>query len=171
MSYSSELTKAMNWLASRDDTVFLGQQVLYPGNFMFNTFKEVPQEKRIELPVAEDMQMGMSIGLSLTGKVPITIYPRINFLMCAMNQLVNHLDKMDTYSYGQFKPKVIVRVAVGSIKPLDPGVQHSGEMTLPLINTSVIRLKEDWNILPAYQEAYFRKRSTVLIEYADLYYK
>ncbi len=167
--YSSELVKAMRWLGEKQDTVFLGQQVRFPGNFLHRTLVDVPMKKRIELPIFEDTQLGMSIGLSLSGKVPISIYPRMNFLLCAMNQLRNHLDLMETYSDGQFKPKVIVRVAVGSIKPVNPGVQHSGDYPLALENVRIVRLKEEWNILPAYQEAYYSKRSTVLIEYADLF--
>lgn len=169
MSYSGELTKAMTWLGKQPDTIFLGQQTRYSGNSLFKTLEYVPMNKRIELPVAEEMQLGMSIGLSLAGKVPITIYPRMNFLLCAMNQLVNHLDKLEVYSNGQFKPKVIVRVCVGSVKPMNPGVQHSGEYPLVLENTRIIRLKEDWNILSCYREAYESERSMVLIEYGDLY--
>jgi len=169
MSYYSELQKSMRWLGEQSDTVFLGQQVRYPGNALFRTLEDVPMEKRIELPVMEDSQLGMSIGLSLAGKVPISIYPRMNFLLCAFNQLVNHLDQMAKYSNGHFNPKVIIRVCVGSIRPLNPGVQHSGEYPLVLENTRIIRLKEEWNILSAYQEAYYSDRSSVMIEYGDLF--
>jgi pyruvate/2-oxoglutarate/acetoin dehydrogenase E1 component len=159
----------MKWLGEKQDTVFLGQQVRYPGNGLYKTLADVPMKKRIELPIMEDSQLGFSIGLSLVDKVPISIFPRMNFLLCAFNQLVNHLDKLEVYSDGQFKPKVIVRVAVGSIKPVNPGVQHSGDYPLALENVKIVRLKEEWNILPAYQEAYYSKRSTILIEYADLF--
>jgi len=168
MSYFKELSLAMTWLGKQPDTIFLGQQVEYPGNSLFNTLKDVPMEKRTELPVAEEMQLGMSIGLSLAGKVPVSIYPRMNFLMCAMNQLVNHLDKMEVYSNGQFKPKVIIRVCVGRTAPMYPGVQHCGEYPLILENIRIIRLKEEWNILPFYQEAYESELSSVMIEYGDL---
>ncbi len=169
VSYSDELTAAMTWLGEQPDTIFLGQQVRYPGNALFNTLHNVPEEKKIELGVMEDSQLGMSIGLSLTGKVPITIYPRMNFLICAMDALINHLDKIEQYSHGQFRPKVIIRVCVGSTHPMNPGVQHSGDYSLALHNVRIIRLKEEWNILPAYQEAYYSGLSTILIEYGDLY--
>ena len=38
--------------------------------------------------------MGLSLGLALQGFVPVSIYPRIDFLLSATNQLVNHLDKI-----------------------------------------------------------------------------
>jgi pyruvate/2-oxoglutarate/acetoin dehydrogenase E1 component len=169
MNYVNELTKAMTWLGKQPNTLFIGQQVRYDGNALFKTLSGVPLDKRIELPVAEDMQLGMSIGLSLAGKVPVTIYPRMNFLMCAMNQLVNHLDKIEKYSNGQYKPKVIVRVCVGSTEPMNPGVQHSGDYNLSLENIRIVRLKEESRIFPSYVEAYHATGSTLLIEYGDLY--
>jgi pyruvate/2-oxoglutarate/acetoin dehydrogenase E1 component len=169
MSYFNELSKAMQWLGEQKDTVFLGQQVCYSGNALYNTLSSVPPEKKIEMPVFEDTQLGIAIGLSLGGKVPISIFPRMNFLLCAMNQLVSHLDKMESYSHGEFNPKVIIRTCVGSTRPMYPGVQHCGEYPLSLQNIRIIRLKEEWNIVPAYKEAYGSHLSTVLIEYGDLY--
>jgi pyruvate/2-oxoglutarate/acetoin dehydrogenase E1 component len=169
MSYFDELTKSMKWLAERPATIFLGQSISYPGNALYKTLLSVPEQKKLEMPVAEDLQMGLSIGLSLAGKVPITIYPRMNFLMCAMNQLVNHLDKMNVYSNGQYTPNVIVRVCVGSENPMNPGVQHCGDYPIHLDNIPIVRLKDKNDIFRQYQLAYFSNRSTLLIEYADLY--
>src|SRR3990167_5256636 len=123
-SYAKELTKAMTWLGEQQDTIFIGQQVCYPGNAMFNTLEGVPMEKRIELPVMEDAQMGISLGMALTGKTVISIYPRFDFLLLAVNQLVNHIDKLDDFTHGQYHAKVIIRVGIGSTKPMYPGVQH-----------------------------------------------
>ena len=93
-TYKEELTQAMTWLGEQHDTVFIGQQVRYPGNALFQNLSGVPMEKRIEMPVAEDMQMGISLGMALTGKVVISIFPRMDFLLCAMNHLINHLYKL-----------------------------------------------------------------------------
>ena len=50
---------------------------------MYSTLNEsVDKNKLYELPVAEEMQMGMTLGLSLLGKTPISIYPRWNFCLC-----------------------------------------------------------------------------------------
>ena len=63
--YFDELTTTMNWLSEKDNTVFIGQAVEYPGTAMFNSLKETNPKKRIELPVFEDTQMGISIGMAL----------------------------------------------------------------------------------------------------------
>jgi pyruvate/2-oxoglutarate/acetoin dehydrogenase E1 component len=159
----------MSWLGEQPDTVFLGQQVRYSGNGLYSSLAEVPNNKKVEMPVMEDSQLGMAIGMSLVGKVPISIYPRMNFLVCAMNQLYNHLDKMVVYTHREFKPHVIVRVCVGTTHPMNPGVQHSGEYNLAFEGIRVVRLKDYWDVFPAYQEAYQYSGSTILVEYASLY--
>ena len=89
MKYFDELKRSMNYLAENKKTVFIGQAVEVPGTAMSNTLVDVSHDKKVELPVAEEMQMGMAIGLAMDGYAPISIYPRWNFLLLAMNQLVN----------------------------------------------------------------------------------
>lgn len=124
------LKEAMTWLGQRPDVLFLGQGVGCPGTKMSADFEDVPAEKRLEFPVAEELQLGVSIGLALEGFVPVSVFPRVNFLWRAADQLVNHLDKLPLYS--DYRPKVIVRTAVGSKQPLDAGPQHTGDYTLGL---------------------------------------
>ena len=127
------------------------------------------------MPVNEEMQMGISNGLAIGGAVPISIYPRWNFLLLAMNQLVNHLDKYSIYTDGEFAPKVIIRTGIGSVRPLNPQIQHSGDYTdgfrEMLSTVEVIRLDEPEDIFPAYYKAYNRTdgKSTILVEWGDFY--
>ena len=163
----------MTWLGEKPDTIFVGQTVGYPGSAMYKTLSGVPMEKRIELPVAEEMQMGLSIGLALTGKVVISIYPRFDFLLLAVNQLVNHLDKLEEFSHGQFHARVIIRVGIGSRSPLYPGEQHCGNYTKAFMylsdHTSVVPLTDARTIVPIYKWAYRRQGSVMLVEDMDLY--
>jgi pyruvate/2-oxoglutarate/acetoin dehydrogenase E1 component len=175
MKYFDELCRAMEFLARDPRTMFLGQAVACPGTAMTNTLKNVAREKLLELPVTEEMQMGMSTGLALTGLVPVTLYPRWNFLLCAVNQLVSHLDKLPAMSNGGYQPKVIIRTGIGSERPLHPQFQHVGDFTdafrLMCKNIEVIRLDEPEHIFPAYQKALEREdgKSTIIVEYGDYY--
>ena len=175
MKYFDELSRAMEMLASDKRTYFIGQAVACAGTAMTNTVKNVPREKLLELPVAEEMQMGMSIGLALVGHIPVSFYPRWNFLLLAVNQLVNHLDKMSVMSNGGFRPKVIIRTGIGSERPLHPQFQHVGDYTeafrLMCQNIEIIRLEEPEDIFPAYKKALEREdgKSTILVEYGDYY--
>ena len=164
-SYKDALSAAMEELADDPRTMFLGQGVACKGTFMSTTLQGVPLEKRLELPVAEEMQLGMSIGIALSGYIPISIFPRYNFLLLAMNQLVNHLEVMQAH--------VIVRVGVGSTEPLNPGLQHTGDMTksfrLLMSDTTIVRLDSVESIIPEYRKALNCGGPTILVEIADLY--
>ena len=175
MKYFDELKCSMNFLAENPNTVFLGQAVAVAGTAMRSTLTEVADEKLIELPVAEEMQMGMSLGLALDGKVPISIFPRWNFLLCGMNQLVNHIDKVDVMANGGFRPKIIIRTGIGSVNPLHPQSQHVGDFSDAVQSmcstVEVIRLEEPEDIFPAYERAFLRddRRTTICVEYGDYY--
>ncbi len=162
-------------LAQDDNTIFVGQSVCYSGHVMFNTLEDakVPMSKRIELPVFEDTQLGICTGLALGGFIPISIYPRFDFLIIAMNQLVNHLDKMFEMSHGEFNPKVIIRTMIGSKAPLNPGPQHCQDytefLTDVLTNINVVKLVLPESILPSYVGALKSDYSTILVEMGDLY--
>lgn len=173
MKYFDELKRSMNYLAKNPNTIFIGQAVTYEGTAMTNTLKDVPGRKKLELPVCEDMQMGITNGLALSGKIPISIFPRWNFLILATSQIVNHLDKIPEMS--NFKTKVIVRTAIGSERPLNPQKQHTGDFTdgfrLLCKNIEIIRLNEPNQIFQAYKKALNRKdgKSTILVEWGDYY--
>ncbi|GAI58162.1 unnamed protein product, partial [marine sediment metagenome] len=110
MNYYAEIRRAMKLLAEDDRVIFIGQSTLHPDvTPLFESLEDVPLLKRMELPVIEDCQMGISTGLALEGFIPVSIYPRIDFLILAINQLVNHLDKIEEMSCGRFKPKVIIK--------------------------------------------------------------
>jgi pyruvate/2-oxoglutarate/acetoin dehydrogenase E1 component len=175
MKYFDELKRSMDFLAQDRRTVFLGQAVAVAGTAMTNTLKDVPPDRLIELPVAEEMQMGMTTGMALTGMIPVSIFPRWNFVLCAINQLVSHLDKVQVMSNGGYKAKAIIRTGIGSQRPLHPQYQHVGDFTDAIramcTTIEVIRLEEPSDIYPAYEKALLRDdgRSTILVEYGDFY--
>ena len=173
MKYFDELKSAMDMLAEDPRVVFIGQAVEYAGTAMSNTLKDVPKEKLIEMPVFEDTQMGITLGLALAGYIPVSIFPRWNFLICATNQLVNHIDKITLMS--EYKPRMIIRTGVGSERPMHPQHQHIGDYTdaykIMCPNIDIIRLEEPENIYDAYRNAYLRTdgKATLLVEYGDYY--
>ena len=117
--------------------------------------------------------MGMSAGLSLEGYVPISIYPRFNFFILALNQLVNHIDKMRKMTKNMLIPKTIIRVAIGSKKPLDGGSQHTQNFTESikqmLDDVVVVELLESEQIFTTFKDAYNRNGSTIVVEWGDYY--
>ena len=173
MKYFDELKKSMNYLARNEKTIFIGQAVEVPGTAMTNTLKGINPKKLLELPVAEEMQMGITTGLALDGNIPVSIFPRWNFVLLAMNQLINHLDKVNIMSNNGFKAKAIIRTGVGSQRPIHPQHQHIGDFTDMVrkmcSSLDVIQLNEPEDIFPSYKKALDRHdgRSTILVEFGD----
>jgi pyruvate/2-oxoglutarate/acetoin dehydrogenase E1 component len=171
--YLDEMKRAMDYLGEQDDTIFIGQAVEYKGTAMTNSLRDVNKDKLLEMPVCEEMQMGITNGLAISGKVPVSIYPRWNFLLLTANQMVNHLDRMPEFTHGEYIPKVIIRTSIGSERPLHPQAQHVGDFTEGfekiLNNIEIIRLEEPEDIFPAYHKAYNRTdgKSTLIVEYGD----
>lgn len=170
--YKDALTQAMTYLGEQDNTVFIGQQIVYAGNPMSTTLGNVSKDKMIELPVMEETQMGMSLGIAMTGKTVVTFYPRWDFIILAANQLINHVDKYELMT-GQ-QANMIIRLGKGSDKPLDPGHQHKGnylkEFKSMCPNIKFHDLKDHTKIVDTYKKAYTQGGVHVLIEYPELYY-
>jgi len=173
MRYKEELDRAMEWLSTKSNTVFMGQAIGFSGHAISNTMAKVPQDKRVELPVFEELQLGIATGMALEGWVPVTCYPRFDFFILGLNQLVNHLDKMHDMSKGDMKPKVIIRVAVGSKVPFSAGPQHTQNhteaMRKMLTEVEVIELMEPEDIFPAFEKAYNSDKSFLIIEHSEFY--
>lgn len=169
--YFENLCAAMKML-SGDGYVFTGQTVKDAGTALHSTFRDVPIEQRFEMPVFENTQLGMATGIALAGGKICTCYPRINFMLEALPQLVQHLDKIPLFS--DYRPKVIIRTSVATKKPLDPGVQHIGDYTdaikAMLSTVHVVKLTKWQQIIPEYKAALERDGSTLLVEYVEKYH-
>ena len=173
MTYSEEIKKSMKFLGKNKNTLFLGQSVSVPGNLLFDSLNKVNNKKKIELPIFEETQMGISIGLALNGFIPITCYPRFDFFILSLNQTINHLDKIKDISSNEFNPFVIIRVLVGSKKPIDAGLQHTQnycrEIESMCKNIKVIDLQKKEKIFKSYKECFKKKISTIFVEYSSKY--
>lgn len=160
LTYADAAAQAMAHLAADPRTLFVGQSVAYPGQRLFGTFEAVPMGRRIELPIAEDFQLGFCAGLAMAGHVPVCFYPRLDFLLLAMNQLANHLDWMGQH--------VIIRTAIGSRVPLDPGAAHSHDCVAGLrgilVNTVIEEPTTPEALLAAYAAALDRRGPTLVVE-------
>ena len=173
MNYKEEVQRGMDLFAEQSNSVFIGQAVKYKGTALTHQVKNYPEHKLLELPVAEEMQGGFALGLAIEGYLPISLYPRMNFIILAMNQIINHLDKWDAMSCGQSKPKVIMKAVVGSQYPLDPGHQHRANYTQAFksmaTNINVVELLYPEQVFSTYLQSLNSNRYTLIIEHGDFY--
>ena len=85
--------------------------------------KEFGPERVFDTPLAEDSMTGFAIGAALNGLYPIHIHIRNDFMMLAMNQLVNSAAKYRYMSGGGFQVPMLVRGVIG--RSWGQGAQHS----------------------------------------------
>jgi pyruvate/2-oxoglutarate/acetoin dehydrogenase E1 component len=161
----------MSEISKQKNSVFIGQQIVYYGNPMSKTVVGIAIDKMIETPVFEETQMGMSLGLAMTGKFVVSFYPRWDFLILALNQLINHIDKYKHMTDDDLH--MIIRVGKGSDKPLDPGYQHKGNYFNQIkdmcININFMNCESILDIKNNYETAIKNKGIYLINEYPSLY--
>ena len=171
--YKDELIKAMEWLGKKPKTMFLGQGCVKSGHFMAQTLKNVFLDKCLEFPVVESLQMQFSLGLAIKGYCPISIYPRQNFLLLGVADMVL-IDKINHMSVGSCSPHLIIRSSSGPDGGVFPGIQHVGNFSeafkTMLKWIKVVELNKPEQVFPAYQQAYNYKGTTLILEDGNRYY-
>ena len=160
----------MQWLSHQSKTVFMGEGLKNAGS-IYGTLSNVSSKKCLELPIAENLIVGLSIGLAIQGFKPVVVFQRMDFLLLAADAIINHLSLLSTMSGNQFQPSVIIRAIIGSQNPkFDVGPQHNKDLRYifePYIKT--ITLEKKTPILKVYKEAYTRVEPTLIVERKDLY--
>jgi pyruvate/2-oxoglutarate/acetoin dehydrogenase E1 component len=161
----SNITADMTWLAQQDKVVFLGEGLL-KGDRIYNTMQGVGLSKCLEMPIAENLIMGCAIGLALEGWKPVVIFQRMDFMLIAADQIINHLALIPEMSNGQFKPFVMIRAGVGSqCAKFDVGAQHRHDFRgvfSPYIET------HEYNP-EIYRSMFNLERTCIIIERKDMY--
>jgi len=172
LTYKGQLTAAMNLLAADTSTRFIGYGVKIGGRAA-GTLSTVPDCQLVETPVAENLMVGLATGMSLAGLKPIVFIERMDFILNALDAIVNHLGAAQHISCNQFKPAAILRVVIGNkSKPLYTGPTHTQDFTKALremIDFPIVELKKE-NVVSEYQSALDRLSvgtSTMLVERKD----
>jgi pyruvate/2-oxoglutarate/acetoin dehydrogenase E1 component len=80
-------------------------------------------ERVFGTPLSEDAMTGAAIGMALAGLRPIHVHIRMDFVMLAMNQLINMAAKSSYMFGGQEHVPMVVRSIIG--KSWGQGAQHS----------------------------------------------
>ena len=80
-------------------------------------------ERVFGTPLSEDAMTGAAVGMALAGLRPIHVHIRMDFVMLAMNQLVNVAAKTHYTFGGQESAPMVVRSIIG--KSWGQGAQHS----------------------------------------------
>ena len=126
ISYKDAMIQSMTELGEQG-AIFIGYNVLY-GNAI-GTLKNVPDDQKLETPVAENLMAGLAIGMSFEGFIPVIYYERHDFMLVAADAIVNHIDKIERISHGEFKCPILIRAVTADAGPFYSGITHSQDFT------------------------------------------
>src|SRR6516225_854052 len=126
-SYVEAIREATDQEMGRDPTVILfGLDVDDPKAFQGTTrglAEKYGLQRVFGTPLSEDAMTGAAVGMALAGLRPIHVHIRMDFLMLAMNQLVNVAAKSRYMYGGAVSVPLVVRSMIG--KSWGQGAQHS----------------------------------------------
>ena len=126
-NYKESIAIAMYDILERNENaVVLGQGVTDPTRIFGTTvglLEKFGKERVIEMPIMEEGMTGIAIGMALNGLYPVQTHIRVDFLILAMNQLVNMAAKYRYMYGGAFEVPMLIRAVVG--RSWGQGPQHS----------------------------------------------
>lgn len=136
ISYKDAVTQAMTELGEAG-AIFVGYNVNEAaGANAMGTLKNVPEDQKLETPIAENLMAGLCIGMSFEGFTPVLYYERHDFMLVAMDAIVNHIDKIERISHGEYKVPIIIRAVTADSGPFYSGITHSQDLS-PMFKSAV----------------------------------
>jgi len=127
IKYSIAIRDALAEEMRRDPMVFvMGEDVARFGG-VFGCTLDLPEEfgtKRVRsTPISEAAFLGAGLGASISGARAVVEMQYVDFILCAMDQLVNQTAKMHYMSNGKVKVPYTIRVQHGCGR--GNGAQHA----------------------------------------------
>ncbi len=127
LSYVEAVREATDLEMARDPAVLVfGLDVDDPKAIQGTTrglLEKYGPERVFGTPLSEDAMTGAAVGMALAGLRPIHVHIRMDFLLLAMNQLVNVAAKSRYMYGGRVAVPLVVRSMIG--KSWGQGAQHS----------------------------------------------
>ena len=110
-----------------DERVFLmGEDIgAYSGSYAVTKgfFEEYGPDRIMDTPISESAILGAAVGAAIGGQRPIVEIMTVNFMLLAIDQLVNHAAKLRYMSNGQLRVPLVIRTVTGGGGAL--GATHS----------------------------------------------
>jgi pyruvate dehydrogenase E1 component beta subunit len=142
LKYLDAITEAIDEEMQRDDRVFLiGEDVGVSGGVWGTSrglYEKYGAERVCDTPIAESAIVGTAVGAALTGLRPVAEMMYIDFVTCAMDQVVNQAAKLRLMSGNQFQLPLVIRGPQGC--GTMEGAQHSGSLEAWFVHTPGLKV-------------------------------
>ncbi len=168
------ITKGLREALDADEGVFLmGEDIgAFQGAYAITSgFLEDYGPDRIrDTPISESVLVGSAVGAAMAGLKPIVEIMTINFILLALDQLVNHAAKLRYMSNGQIKVPIVIRTVTGGGGQL--GATHSQSFEGWLASVPGIKVavpSDPYDALGLLRTAIADENPVVYAEHAMLY--
>ncbi|MGH8289033.1 MAG: alpha-ketoacid dehydrogenase subunit beta [Steroidobacteraceae bacterium] len=126
-TYGQAIRDGFAWLMRTHKEVFVIGQGLwspwYVGNSMTDLDVEFGKDRVLDTPVSEAACTGAAMGAALCGYRPIVVHPRMDFMLLALDQIVNQAAKWNHMLGGRASPRLTIRGIIN--RGGEQGAQHS----------------------------------------------
>jgi pyruvate dehydrogenase E1 component beta subunit len=127
LDFCDAIREAMWQEMERDPTVFVYGIGVPTHAKIFGTVRGLSERfgpaRCFDTPISEEAMTGFGLGAAINGLRPIHIHIRVDFLLLAINQLVNMVSTCSYSTRGQVKVPLVIRAVVG--RGWGQGYQHS----------------------------------------------
>ena len=127
ITYAQAIREAHAQLLATDPRVFVVGQGLwspwYAGTSMQDLDRDFGRERIIDSPVAENATTGAAIGAALAGMRPIVFHPRMDFMLLAVDPVINQAANWSYMFAGRVSVPVVFRAVIN--RGGEQGAQHS----------------------------------------------
>jgi pyruvate dehydrogenase E1 component beta subunit len=127
LTYAQAIREAHAQLLREDPRVFIcGQGVWnpwYAGKSLQDLDREFGRERVLDCPVSENATTGAAIGAAIVGMRPIVFHARMDFMLLAMDPIVNQAANWSYLFGGQVNVPVVIRTVIN--RGGEQGAQHS----------------------------------------------
>ena len=127
LTYREALRLALREELRRDEHVFImGEEVgVFEGAYKVTAglLAEFGEERVRDTPISEEGFVGAGIGAAMLGERPIVEIMTLNFVLVAMDQVVNHAAKIGAMFGGEVRCPLVIRTPNGAGNQLT--AQHS----------------------------------------------
>ncbi|MDP7239356.1 MAG: transketolase C-terminal domain-containing protein [Candidatus Latescibacteria bacterium] len=127
LSYAQAIREAHAQLLENDPRVFVFGQGLYSpwyaGSSLLDIDIDYGRERVIDSPVSENATTGAAIGAAIVGMRPIVFHPRMDFMLLAVDPIVNQAANWSYLFAGKINVPIVIRAVIN--RGGEQGAQHS----------------------------------------------
>lgn len=122
LTYRQALNQTLGEELARDpNVVLMGEEIgKFQGSYRITEglLDEFGPKRVVDTPISEEGFVGLAIGAAMLGLRPVVEIMTINFILVAMDQIVNHAAKIHYMFGGQASIPLVIRTPTGGVGQL-----------------------------------------------------